>query len=114
MKAVVIVLSIILSLMTIAIVVFFIWGIVIFFRSKCRIGQYMVTAKRAKKIGLMFIIVPACLFLLYAILFEQLHMGASGTVNSMIKGPFIVDILFIAGILSIYFWARSIAKKPEV
>lgn len=111
MKALVVLLSIILAVMTIAIVVFFIWGIVIFFRSKCRIGKYSVEGKVAKTIGIVFVIVPACLFGLYALLFEKLNMGASGTSNALIVGPFIIDMLFISGILAIYLWARSRAKK---
>jgi hypothetical protein len=105
--------SLIMGLMFIISIVFFIWGIIVLISGKCKISKYPVKGKRAKSIGIGFVVVPVCLFVLYAILFEILDMGRSGTINALTVGPIIVSILFIVGIISVYYWALSKAKEYQ-
>ena len=88
----------------------FIWGIIILLSGKCKLRIYPVKGKRAKVIGLSFVVVPVCFFALYAILFEILDMGSNGIGNSMLVWPIVVIILFIVGIIGIYYWALVKAK----
>jgi hypothetical protein len=113
MKTLIILLSIIFSLMLIVIIVFFIWGIVILISRKSRIWKYQVKGKKAIAIGWSFVVIPVLLFIIYAILFQAMDMGASGTRNALLTGPLIVDIIFITGIICVYFWAVSKAREYQ-
>lgn len=106
-------LSIIFSLMLIVLIVFFIWGIVILITRKSKIWKYQVKGKSAIAIGWSFIVVPVLLFIIYAILFQALEMGRSGTRNALLTGPLILDIIFITGIICVYSWAISKAKEYQ-
>jgi membrane protease YdiL (CAAX protease family) len=113
MKTMIIFLSIIFSLMLIVLIVFFIWGIVILITRKSKIWKYQVKGKSAIAIGWSFIVVPVLLFIIYAILFQALEMGRSGTRNALLTGPLILDIIFITGIICVYSWAISKAKEYQ-
>ena len=106
-------LSIIFSLMLIVLIVFFIWGIVILITRKSKIWKYQVKGKSAIAIGWSFVVVPVLLFIIYAILFQALEMGRSGTRNALLTGPLILDIIFITGIICVYSWAISKAKEYQ-
>ena len=94
-------------------IVMFIWGIIILLSGKCKLRIYPVKGKRAKAIGLSFVVVPVCFFALYAILFEILDMGSSGTGNAILVRPIVVSILFIVGIIGVYYWALLKAKELD-
>jgi hypothetical protein len=113
MKTMIIFLSIIFSLMLIVLIVFFIWGIVILITRKSKIWKYQVKGKSAIAIGWSFVVVPVLLFIIYAILFQALEMGRSGTRNALLTGPLILDIIFITGIICVYSWAISKAKEYQ-
>ena len=113
MKTMIIFLSIIFSLMLIVLIVFFIWGIVILITRKSKIWKYQVKGKSAIAIGWSFIVVPVLLFIIYAILFQALEMGRSGTRNALLTGPLILDIIFTTGIICVYSWAISKAKEYQ-
>jgi hypothetical protein len=113
MKTLIIFLSIIFSLMLIVLIVFFIWGIVILITRKSKIWKYQVKGKSAIAIGWSFVVVPVLLFIIYAILFQALEMGRSGTRNALLTGPLILDIIFITGIICVYSWAISKAKEYQ-
>jgi hypothetical protein len=113
MKTLIIFLSIIFSLMLIVLIVFFIWGIVILITRKSKIWKYQVKGKSAIAIGWSFVVVPVLLFIIYAILFQALEMGRSGTRNALLTGPLILDIIFTTGIICVYSWAISKAKEYQ-
>ena len=105
--------SFIMGLMFIISIILFIWGIIILFSGKCKLWKYSVKGKRTKAIGWSFVVVPVCLFVLYAILFEILDMGRTGTGNALVVGPIVVSIVYIVGIIGVYYWALLKAKEYQ-
>lgn len=114
MKEIIIAVNLLSALMLIIVVVFFIRGIIILFRGKCKLKKYLVKGKEAKAIGLSFIIVPILLIILLAVLYENFNWGSGANESAILVYPIVQSILFIIGLGIVYSWSLSKAKTFQL
>ncbi|MCJ7448727.1 MAG: hypothetical protein MUO72_13655 [Bacteroidales bacterium] len=114
MKTFVILINMVAGVMTIIVLLLFIWGIIILISAKCKLRKYPVKGKKARAIGWSFVVVPVCLVALYAVLFNIFHWGSSGNETAFLVEPIAQSILFIVGTIGVYYWALLKAKELDV
>ena len=113
MKEILIFISLVSAVMTLTILILFIRGIIILITGECKLRQNLVTGKNARTIGLIFVIVPICVFVLWAILYENFNWGSSRNESAIFIDPIVQSSLFIIGSIGAYSWSLSRAKNSQ-
>jgi uncharacterized membrane protein len=115
MQAALIITNAVAAIMIIVSLIFLIRGVITLIRGKCKLCGKLLKKKSARTVGVVFIIAPVLAFALWAVLYENLHWGRSGSniwENAVrnITSASVQGGLLIVGIALAYFWAYSKAK----